>query len=184
MRHGTRARLAFPHVVLGLVLASAGSASAQLPLVSPDAAQRARSLLARMTLEEKIGQLNLASGVSMGGGMMKAVSDEDLAGGRVGAVLWLANTKEMNRMQHLAVEKARLHIPLLFGLDVIHGYKTVFPAPLGMASSWDPAVEEQAQAFAAKEARIAGIRWTFTPMVDIARDARWGRIQEGAGEDR
>src|SRR5207237_7611453 len=84
---------------------------------------------------------------------------------------------------HLAVEKNRLHVPLLFGLDVIHGYRTIFPAPLGMASSWDPAVEEQAQALAAAEAKSAGIRWTFTPMVDIARDARWGRIQEGAGED-
>jgi beta-glucosidase len=135
-----------------------------------------------MTLEEKIGQLNLAPGVSMGG-MMTAASDSDIIKGRVGAILWLAGATEINRMQRLAVEKSRLHIPLLFGLDVIHGYRTVFPAPLGMASSWDPAVEEQAQAFAANEARAAGIRWTFTPMVDIARDARWGRIQEGAGED-
>jgi beta-glucosidase len=135
-----------------------------------------------MTLEEKIGQLNLAPGVSMGG-MMTAASDSDIIKGRVGAILWLAGAKEINRMQRLAVEKSRLHIPLLFGLDVIHGYRTVFPAPLGMASSWDPTVEEQAQAFAANEARAAGIRWTFTPMVDIARDARWGRIQEGAGED-
>src|SRR5207253_2474802 len=93
----------------------------------------------------------------------------------------LADPKEINRMQHLAVEKSRLHVPLLFGLDVIHGYRTIFPAPLGMASSWDPAVEEQAQALAATEAKSAGIRWTFTPMVDIARDARWGRIQEGVG---
>ncbi len=114
---------------------------------------------------------------------MTAASDDDIVNGRVGAILWLADPKVMNRMQHLAVEKSRLHIPLLFGLDVIHGYRTLFPIPLGMASSWDPAVEEQAQAFAANEARAAGIRWTFTPMVDIARDARWGRIQEGAGED-
>jgi beta-glucosidase len=135
-----------------------------------------------MTLEEKIGQLNLAAGVSLGG-MVTAASDDDIVHGRVGAILWLADPKEMNRMQHLAVEKSRLGIPLLFGLDVIHGYRTLFPIPLGMAASWDPGVEEQAQAFAGSEARSAGIRWTFTPMVDIARDARWGRIQEGAGED-
>ena len=135
-----------------------------------------------MTLEEKIGQLNLSAGAGLGG-FATGASDSDLTRGRVGAILWLADPKEMNRMQHLAVEKSRLHIPLLFGLDVIHGYRTLFPAPLGMASSWDPAVEEQAQALAAAEARSAGIRWTFTPMVDIARDARWGRIQEGAGED-
>jgi beta-glucosidase len=135
-----------------------------------------------MTLEEKIGQLNLAAGVGLGG-FVTSASDSDITKGRVGAILWLANPTEMNRMQHLAVEQSRLHIPLLFGLDVIHGYRTIFPIPLGMASSWDPAVEEQAQAFAAVETRRAGIRWTFTPMVDIARDARWGRIQEGAGED-
>ena len=156
--------------------------AAQVPIVSADATRRARALLKQMTLEEKLGQLNLASGVGMGG-MMAAASDDDIIHGRIGAILWLAGAKEIDRMQHLAVEKSRLHIPLLFGLDVIHGYRTIFPAPIGMASSWDPAVEEQAQAFAAKETRDAGIRWTFTPMVDIARDARWGRIQEGAGED-
>ena len=163
-------------VILQLV---AGSTAAQSPSTP---AQRAQALLKRMTLEEKIGQLNLAAGVTFGG-MVQGASDEDITRGRIGAILWLANPKEIDRLQHLAVEKSRLHIPLLFGLDVIHGYRTIFPIPLGMASSWDPAVEEQAQAFAAGEARAAGIRWTFTPMVDIARDARWGRIQEGAGED-
>lgn len=156
--------------------------SAPVTLVSADAARRAAALLQQMTLEEKIGQLNLAAGVGMAG-MMTAASDRDIARGRVGAVLWLADPKAINRLQHVAVEQSRLHIPLLFGLDVIHGYRTLFPVPLGMASSWDPSVEEQAQTFAATEARAAGIRWTFTPMVDIARDARWGRIQEGAGED-
>ena len=157
-------------------------ASAQRPIVSAESTRRARAILKQMTLEEKIGQLNLAAGVGLGGFVTRA-SDDDITHGRVGAILWLADPKEMNRMQHLAVEKSRLHVPLLFGLDVIHGYRTIFPIPLGMASSWDPDVEEQAQAFAAVEARSAGIRWTFTPMVDIARDARWGRIQEGAGED-
>ncbi len=86
-------------------------------------------------------------------------------------------------MQHVAVDRSRLHIPLLVGFDVIHGYRTVFPVPLAMASSWDPSVEEQAQRVAAEDSRAAGIQWTFAPMVDIARDARWGRIVEGAGED-
>ena len=170
------------YLFLLITVLAAGTATAQTRLVSADASQRAAALLRQMTLEEKIGQLNLAPGVSLGG-MMTGASDSDIVRGRVGAILWLADPKEINRMQHIAVEKSRLHVPLLFGLDVIHGYRTLFPAPLGMASSWDPEVEEQAQAFAAKETRAAGIRWTFTPMVDIARDARWGRIQEGAGED-
>jgi beta-glucosidase len=165
-----------------MTVVSAGRASAQVATPGADAARRAQVLLRQMTLEEKIGQLNLAAGVGLGG-FVTAAKDSDIIQGHVGAILWLADPKEMNRMQHLAVEQSRLHIPLLFGLDVIHGYRTIFPIPLAMASSWDPAVEEQAQAFAAREARSAGIRWTFTPMVDIARDARWGRIQEGAGED-
>ena len=182
MRHRTRGKLALLPLAVGMALVTARSAFAQVSIWSPETTRRAQSLLKQMTLEEKIGQLNLSAGISMGG-MMSGAADSDIVKGRVGAILWLANTKEMNRMQHLAVEKSRLHIPLLFGLDVIHGYRTIFPIPLAMASSWDPAVEEQAQAFAAKEARSAGIDWTFTPMVDIARDARWGRIQEGAGED-
>ncbi|HEX4602336.1 MAG TPA: beta-glucosidase BglX [Gemmatimonadales bacterium] len=182
MRHPTRASRVLLQLLVGLTVVTAGTAAAQVAISSVDAARRAQSLLRQMTLEEKIGQLNLAAGVTFGG-TITAASDTDIMHGRVGAILWLADPKEMNRLQHLAVEQSRLHIPLLFGLDVIHGYHTLFPIPLGMASSWDPAVEEQAQAVAAKEARSAGIRWTFTPMVDIARDARWGRIQEGAGED-
>jgi beta-glucosidase len=91
--------------------------------------------------------------------------------------------KELNRLLYIAMEKSRLHIPLIIGFDVIHGYRTIFPVPLAMASSWDPAVEEAAQHQAAQDARAAGIQWTFAPMVDIARDALWGRIVEGAGED-
>jgi beta-glucosidase len=117
-----------------MTVVTAGRASAQASMPSADATRRAQSLLRQMTLEEKIGQLNLAAGVSLGG-MMSAASDSDISHGRVGAILWLADPKEMNRMQHLAVEKSRLHIPLLFGLDVIHGYRTLFPIPLGMASS-------------------------------------------------
>ena len=99
-------------------------------------------------------------------------------------MLWLIDVKEINRLQHIAVEKSRLHIPILFAFDVIHGYRTVFPVPLAMASSWDPSVEEAGAATWRDRMRARpGSTWTFTPMVDIARDARWGRIVEGAGED-
>jgi beta-glucosidase len=141
-----------------------------------------------MTLEEKVGQLNQSSGVVQSSGvtipgLATEKPDEIITEGKVGSILWLSDTKEITRLQHLAVEKSRLHIPILFGLDVIHGYRTIFPVPLAMASSWDPSVEETAQSFVRRDARAAGIDWTFTPMVDIARDARWGRIVEGAGED-
>ncbi|MDQ6871229.1 MAG: beta-glucosidase BglX [Gemmatimonadota bacterium] len=182
MRHTMKGMLVPLQLLVSMAMLTASSAPAQIPIANADATRRAVALLRQMTLEEKIGQLNQAAGIGLGG-MMTAASDSDIIHGRVGAILWLADPKEMTRMQHLAVEKSRLHVPLLFGLDVIHGYRTLFPIPLGMASSWDPSVEEDAQAVAATEAREAGIRWTFTPMVDIARDARWGRIQEGAGED-
>jgi beta-glucosidase len=144
--------------------------------------ERADALLQQMTVDEKAGQLNQASGVSLEG-FIKEVSDDAIAKGEVGSILWLVDVKEINRLQHVAVDRSHLHIPLLVGFDVIHGYRTVFPVPLAMASSWDPSVEEQAQRVAAEDARAAGIQWTFAPMVDIARDARWGRIVEGAGED-
>jgi beta-glucosidase len=147
-----------------------------------EAHRKAEALLKQMTVDEKVGQLNQASGIVMP--FLGSDKPDDLvAQGRVGSILWLSDTKEINRLQHLAVEQSRLHIPILFALDVIHGYRTVFPVPLAMASSWDPSVEEQAQRIAGQDARAAGIDWTFTPMVDIARDARWGRIVEGAGED-
>src|ERR1700726_5279629 len=126
--------------------------------------------------------MNQAAGVVMP--MLGSQKPDDLiTQGRVGSVLWLIDVKEINRLQHISVEKSRLHIPILFGFDVIHGYRTVSPVPLAMASSWDPSVEEQAQRGAAEDSRAAGIQWPFAPMVDIARDARWGRIVEGAGED-
>lgn len=103
--------------------------------------------------------------------------------GGAGSVLWLNDTKKINALQRIAVEESPAKIPLLFALDVIHGYRTIFPVPLALASSWDPSVAEWSQAVAATEARAAGIHWTFGPMIDIARDARWGRIAEGAGED-
>jgi beta-glucosidase len=141
---------------------------------------RVNTLLGQMTLEEKIGQLTQIPG----GIMPSAVKPEEhLRKGEAGSILWLTDTASINQLQHVAVEESRLHIPVLFGFDVIHGYRTSFPVPLAMAASWDPSLVEQAQTLAAREASAAGIRWTFGPMVDIARDPRWGRIVEGAGED-
>jgi beta-glucosidase len=158
---------------------AATSASAQDPLLSNEAKQKAEALLKQMTLDEKIGQLNESSGMVMAG-FVDEKPDDLIAKGGVGSILWQIDVKEINRLQRIAVEKSRLDIPIIFGFDVIHGYRTVFPVPLAMASSWDPSVEEQAQHLAGEDARAAGIQWTFTPMVDIARDARWGRIVEGA----
>ena len=169
-------------VALTIATHFAATVNAQSPLYSPEARRRAEDLLKQMTLEEKVGQLNQAPGIDLPG--VSYGKPEDLISqGKAGSILWLSDTKEINRLQHIAVEKSRLHIPILFGFDVIHGYRTAFPVPLAMASSWDPSVEEQAQRYAAEDARAAGIPWTFTPMVDIARDSRWGRIVEGAGED-
>ena len=136
-------------------------------------------LLARMTLEEKIGQMSQIALNSPEG----PKRDDRILHGQVGSLLFVRDPKEIDRLQHLAVEKSRLHIPLLFGFDVVHGYRTVYPVPLALAASWDPAAAEKAQRMAAREASSVGIRWTFAPMVDIARDPRWGRIMEGAGED-
>ena len=161
---------------------AASAAFAQTAPFSAENERRAQALLKQMTVEEKVGQLTQSAGIEMPG-LVSGKPDDPIAEGKVGSILWLINVKEINRLQHIAVEKSRLHIPILFGFDVIHGYRTVFPVPLAMASSWDPSVEEQAQRLAGQDARAAGIQWTFTPMVDIARDARWGRIVEGAGED-
>ncbi len=145
-----------------------------------EVAARVEDLLGRMSLEEKIGQLNQVGGLNF----MPGPKPEDvIRQGGAGSVLWVNDTKKFNAFQKIAVEESPSKIPLLFALDVIHGYRTIFPVPLGMAASWDPSVAERSQAVAAKEARAAGLHWTFGPMLDIARDARWGRIVEGAGED-
>lgn len=143
------------------------------------------ALLAQMTLAEKIGQLNL---VTPGGGIAtgEVVSsnvEEKIRAGKVGGLFGIAGPEKIREAQRLAVEHSRLGIPLLFGFDVIHGYKTTYPIPLGSASSWDLELLTQAARMAAREATADGINWNFSPMVDIARDPRWGRIAEGAGED-
>jgi beta-glucosidase len=154
-----------------------------LQLNDPAIEQRITQLLVQMTLEEKIGQLVHFADSSTGPGSPHSDYREQTVQGHVGSFENITGAAETNALQKLAVEKSRLHIPLIFALDVIHGYRTIFPVPLAMASTWDPSLVEQASRIAAKEATREGIRWTFSPMVDIARDARWGRIVEGAGED-
>jgi len=147
----------------------------------PDVERTIDGLLARMTLEEKLGQLQQLDGEAQG-----SYRPEHLAlarQGRLGSTLNVRGAVHVNELQRAAFEESRLRIPLIFGFDVIHGYRTVFPIPLGEAASWDPAAVERAASIAAAEARAAGVQWTFAPMVDIARDPRWGRIAEGAGED-
>jgi len=139
------------------------SAIAQNSVFSDDARHKAVDLLKQMTLDEKVGQLNESSGMVMPG-IADEKPDDLIAKGGVGSILWQMNVPEINRLQHIAMEKSRLHIPIIFGFDVIHGYRTVFPVPLAMASSWDPSVEEQAQRIAAQDARAAGLEWTFTPI--------------------
>jgi beta-glucosidase len=145
-------------------------------------ALRAETMLAAMTLEEKAGQLSQYFYLA-GFSVQNEFVEGEVRAGRAGSLLFVADSRHTNRLQHIAVEESRLGIPLLFGFDVIHGLRTIFPVPLGLAASWDPALVEQVQSSAAREARAVGIHWTFAPMVDIARDPRWGRIVEGAGED-
>ena len=142
------------------------------------------SLLAKMTLEEKIGQLNLpvAGAIVTGEGVSVGVEDR-IANGEVGGLFNVKGAAEIRRYQQIAVEKSRLGIPLIFGMDVIHGYETTFPIPLGLACSWDMDAVMESAHIAAAEASSDGIAWTFSPMVDLARDPRWGRVSEGSGED-
>jgi beta-glucosidase len=174
-----------------------------MPVLSEaEVAERVDTLIAGMTVAEKAGQLtqffyfdlppadgaaDQASGGAEAPGPGFAgqgvTVDEALARGEVGSLLFVTDPAQINRLQRRAVEGNRHGIPVLFGFDVIHGLRTIFPVPVAMAASWDPGCIERSQAVAAREARAAGIHWAFAPMVDIARDPRWGRIVEGAGED-
>jgi beta-glucosidase len=146
---------------------------------------RVDALLGQMTLAEKIGQLTQYTGGSTITGPTGDKLDFDamLNKGEIGSLFNVSGARETNHYQHIAMEQSRLHIPLLFGLDVIHGHRTTFPVPLALAASFDPDIVQQACRVAATEARQDGINWVFSPMVDISRDARWGRIVESAGED-
>ncbi len=147
-------------------------------------AARVESLLAQMTLEEKLGQLNLPSAGDINTGLAKSTGIiAKVKQGKVGGLFNIRGLDKIRATQKVAVEESRLGIPLLFGMDVIHGYRTGFPIPLGIASSFNMELVEETARIAANEATADGIAWTFSPMVDIARDPRWGRIAEGAGED-
>jgi beta-glucosidase len=153
-------------------------------LVSKDIDTRVESLLRQMTLDEKIGQtVQYSAGFATGPSASNLTYDELVAKGRVGSMLNVVGAERTNHYQHIAMEKSRLHIPIIFGLDVIHGHHTTFPVPLAVAASWDPQAAETVARVSAEEARADGIAWVFSPMVDIARDPRWGRIIESNGED-
>ncbi|MCA1575905.1 MAG: glycoside hydrolase family 3 C-terminal domain-containing protein [Acidobacteria bacterium] len=164
--------------VVCVLLAAIAPARSQRPR---DVEQQVNALLAQMTLAEKLGQLQQLDGEANGNYRPEHV--ELARKGLLGSTLNVRGAQKTNELQRVAVNESRLKIPLLFGFDVIHGYRTIFPIPVGEAASWDPTLAERSAAVAAQEANNAGLRWTFAPMLDIARDPRWGRITEGAGED-
>lgn len=143
-----------------------------------DEDRQVEDLLSKMTLQEKIGQMNQLTGMGLSDDLLAMIRN-----GQVGSILNEVEPAVVNELQRVAVEESRLGIPLLMGRDVIHGFKTIFPIPLGQAASWNPEIVEKGARVAAVESSAAGVRWTFAPMLDIARDPRWGRIIEGLGED-
>ncbi len=175
-------------VALGCSAKQPAASTMSAVAVAPGGDQQERrfvdSVLAGMTLEEKVGQLNQPSGLGQPTGPGGAPTGIDqIKRGDVGSFLNIVGRDEVTRLQRIAMEESRARIPLLFALDVIHGFRTIFPVPLAEASSWNPAAAERSARVAAAEAAAQGISWTFAPMVDIARDPRWGRIVEGSGED-
>jgi beta-glucosidase len=161
-----------------------GAFAQNAQLASPEIDSRIESLLKQMTLEEKIGQtVQYSAGFATGPSASNLTYDELVAKGSIGSMLNVVGAERTNHFQHIAMEKSRLHIPIIFGLDVIHGHRTTFPVPLAIAASWDASAVETVARISAVEARADGIAWVFSPMVDIARDARWGRIIESNGED-
>jgi len=175
-------------LVAGVLLAAASRFPALAtvpPPLPPAQTERIGRLIAAMTVEEKIGQMTQVAGgrqVALNSRLDAAALDRVRAG-RIGSFLHVAGAEPLRQLQRVAVEESRLGIPLLFAMDVVHGYRTIFPVPLALAASFDPAVAEEAARVAAVEAAVSGLHWTFAPMIDIARDARWGRVVEGAGED-
>lgn len=164
-------RLLFVYTILGVLLNGCSQKK-------DETEKKIDELLSKMTLSEKIGQMNQLNGGRPIEDLKKEVKE-----GKVGSVLNTADPDIINELQRIAVEESRLGIPLIFARDVIHGYKTIFPIPLGQASSWNPTIAEAGARVAAEEASSVGIRWTFAPMIDISRDPRWGRIAESCGED-
>ena len=183
-RIGIASDRAIPFFLSGLSGASgaaakgqAGGGSASLTPAQINA--NVDRLLGRMSVAEKFGQLEMAGPSTPTGSDLIPLAKQ----GKIGSVLDLTGVKNINAVQAAAVKHSRLHIPLIFGLDVIHGYRTMFPVPLGEAASWDPALMSKDESVSPDEASADGIKWTFNPMVDISRDPRWGRVVEGAGED-
>ena len=182
---GTRravAAVAFAFAIFAGANAQSAQPAAGKPLPDAEVRARADALLAKMTPEEKAGQITQYFNIAFIPGQSESVQAE-VAAGRAGSLLFVTDPAEIDRLQHIAVDKTRLKIPLLFAFDVIHGLRTIMPVPIAVAASFDPKVAEDGQKVAAVEARASGLHWTFAPMVDIARDPRWGRIIEGAGED-
>lgn len=168
-------------LLLFLCLGFLSLPSIALPPKEDDIESRINTLLRQMTVAEKLGQLQQLDGEANGNYRPEHL--EMIRQGLLGSTLNVRGAKRVNELQRIAVGESRLKIPMLFAFDVIHGYRTIFPVPLGEAASWDTAAVERAASVAADEASAAGVRWTFAPMVDVARDARWGRIVEGSGED-
>jgi len=162
----------------------ATTATARAAAPDPKMTKFIDELLQKMTLEEKIGQLNMITvGFDVTGPVVSKDVDASIKRGSVGSVLNTFTPQAARKLQEMAVKQTRLHIPLIFGYDVIHGHRTIFPIALGLASSWDLSAMERSARIAAEEASADGINWVYSPMVDIARDPRWGRISEGSGED-
>ena len=167
--------------VLAIIFMAALPIQAQTP---SDMNRFIDELMGRMTVNEKIGQLNLVTaGEATTGSVVSTDVETKISEGKIGGIFSMTTPKRIRAAQELAVNQSRLKIPLIFGLDVIHGYKTIFPIPLGLAATWDMGLVEETARIAAVEASADGLNWTFSPMVDISRDARWGRISEGSGED-
>lgn len=178
----TKLAFIFTFVVFGFL---SGCTRSEKPATVTEMDEFLSQLLEKMTLEEKIGQLNLLAGYEniITGESRSSVIGTKIQEGKVGAILNVKSQEKIREMQRIAVEESRLGIPLLFGMDVIHGYETVFPIPIGLAASFDMELIEKSARIAATEASADGICWNFSPMIDISRDPRWGRVAEGAGED-
>ncbi len=176
--------VAFKLLLLGAALFFISNLDAQTFRLSPKQEADVETLLDRMTLQEQVGQLSIfTSDWDVTGPTLRGGYRDDIKAGRVGAI-FNAYTADYNReLQRISVEETRLKVPLIFGYDVIHGHRTIFPMPLAEAATWDTAAVERAAQIAAREASADGLHWTFAPMVDIARDPRWGRVMEGSGED-
>lgn len=177
-----RSKLGFIGIVMALILTQA--CTQNKPIATNDLDRKVDSVLSLMTLEEKIGQMTLfTSDMDQTGAFIRKEYEEDIKSGRAGAIFNAYGVAYTRKLQEMAVNNTRLGIPLIFGYDVIHGHRTIFPVPLAEAASWDLAAIEEAARIAAIEASAEGLHWTFAPMCDISRDPRWGRIVEGAGED-